>query len=112
MEGIIRGSVRGELASYRMKGDCDLYSAPRFKADVLKRIDDGVRRIQIDMSEVDYLDSSGVGAIICILKAAKRSGGEVRFRGLAGNPRQVLARTNILGMMDEGAGPIEAAAAV
>jgi anti-sigma B factor antagonist len=96
--------------AFYLRGDCDLYSAPYFKAEVLNRMEAGARRIHIDMTEVDYLDSSGVGAIICILQAAKRSGGEVMFRGLRGSPRKVLERTCILGLMNESPSPIEAAA--
>jgi anti-anti-sigma factor len=107
MEDAVRDFSPEKSASYIVRGDCDLYSAPVFKEAVLKKIDAGIRHIRIDMTAVDYLDSSGVGAIICIIKAAKRSGGDVRFHGLAGSPRKVLARTNILGLINEGTGPIE-----
>ncbi len=100
MEVKIR-DVQDDGAIVSLRGDCDLYSAPGFKASVLKRIDMGIRRILIDMSGIEYLDSSGVGAIICILQAAKRVGGDIRFRGLAGHPRRVLERTNMLPFMRE-----------
>jgi len=101
MEGKIRDPVQDDCAVVRLQGDCDLYSAPKFKASMLKRIDEGVRRILIDMSEIRYLDSTGVGAIISILQAVKRVGGEIRFQGLNGAPRRLLERTSILPIMKE-----------
>jgi anti-anti-sigma factor len=101
MEVLIRNPEAGSFAEVHLRGDCDLYSAPGFKASILKRMDEGLRRILIDMSLIDYLDSSGVGAIVCILQAAKRVGGDIRFRGLVGSPRRVLERTNILPIMKE-----------
>jgi anti-sigma B factor antagonist len=110
MEKTMRDRPPQDQDAFIIRGDCDLYSAPDFKAAVLGRIESGARCIHIDMTEVNYLDSSGVGAIICILQEAKRRGGEVRFRGLQGSPRKVLERTCILGLMNERTGPIEATA--
>ena len=101
MDGLRRNSGNEGNAEVFLKGDCDLYNAPRFKTAMLEWIGDGDRRILIDMSGLRYIDSSGVGAIICILQAVKRVGGEVRFRGLGGSPRRVLERTNILPLMKE-----------
>ncbi len=102
----------GSRIVVRMAGDCDLYNAPRFKAAVLGKMESGVRRLVFEMSELRYLDSTGVGAIIGILQAAKRLGGELSFVGLGGGPRRVLAMTSILPLMRMGApGPGEAVTA-
>jgi len=84
-----------------ISGDCDLYSAPSFAAAVQARIADGAKRLRLDLTAVEYLDSTGVGAIIRILQAAKRTGAELRFRGVGGTPRKVLKMSNILSLMRE-----------
>jgi anti-sigma B factor antagonist len=89
------------IAVVRFRGDCDLYSAPRLKAEVLDKVAQGVERVIVDASMIDYLDSSGVGAIISILQAAKRSASDIRFLGLRTGPRRVLERTGILALMKE-----------
>jgi anti-sigma B factor antagonist len=101
MEETVRDPMREGSALVYFRGNCDLYSAPKFKASILKRIESGVGRILIDMSGIDYLDSTGVGAIISVLQAARRTGGEVRFQGLKGSPRRLLERTSILPLMKE-----------
>jgi anti-sigma B factor antagonist len=101
MEMIIREPLEKSSVVVHLVGDCDLYSAPRLKVELLKKIEAGVRRILIDMADLRYLDSSGVGVIICLLQAAKRVGSEIHFKDLTGGPRRVLERTNLLPIISE-----------
>jgi anti-sigma B factor antagonist len=48
--------------------------APRFKAQLLHYIGTGNREIVLDMSAVTFIDSSGLGALVSILKAMGREG--------------------------------------
>jgi anti-sigma B factor antagonist len=84
-----------------IKGDCDLYSAPDFAKAMLAHVASGATRLRLDLSGVAYLDSTGVGAIIRILQAAKKTGCELRFMGVDGTPRKVLKMSNILTLMRE-----------
>jgi anti-sigma B factor antagonist len=68
---------------------------------MLSHIAEGSSRIRFDLSGVDYLDSTGVGAIIRILQEAKKRGCELRFSGIEGSPRKVLKMSNILALMRE-----------
>ena len=47
----------------------DAPSAPEFKSAMLNWIDTGYTRILLDLSEVDFIDSSGLGSIVSTLKA-------------------------------------------
>jgi anti-sigma B factor antagonist len=84
-----------------MAGECDLYSAPLFAASVIAMIQKGERSLEIDMSEVRYLDSTGVGSIVRILQAMRERKGQVRFRGIGGMPRRVLKMSNVINLMVE-----------
>ena len=83
MEMIVRGPDEKESLVVHLRGDCDLYSAPRLKVLMLKKIEAGVKRILFDMADLRYLDSSGVGAIICLLQAAKKAGSAESRRAAA-----------------------------
>ncbi len=82
-------------------GDFDLYGAPSFARAALDGIKGGWRRVALDFSRVNYLDSTGVGTIIRMLQALKAAGGELRCRGLHGSPRKVLEMSNILALLRE-----------
>lgn len=46
----------------------DAARAPAFKAAMAERIDGGHVRLILDLSKVDFVDSSGLGAIVSCLK--------------------------------------------
>jgi len=85
----------------RVSGDCDLYSSQEFFDEIAGKLKEGCGKMVVDLSEVTYLDSSGVGAIVRIIKAAKEKQIILGFRGIAGTPREVLEMTNILSLIVE-----------
>jgi anti-sigma B factor antagonist len=101
MEWFVSPPDSGGFENVSLKGDCDLYAAPVFAAAMKERITGGAKRLRLDLSDVAYLDSTGVGALIRILQAARCTGTELRFRGVKGSPRKVLRMSNILPLMRE-----------
>lgn len=101
MDWNIKTDEPGLRVEIRLAGDCDLYSAPAFAKWALDGIEKGWRDIIVDFSELRYLDSTGVGALIRVLQALKRKGGSMISRGLKGPPRKVLEMSNILGLLGE-----------
>jgi anti-sigma B factor antagonist len=101
MEWLITQPDSEGFENVTIVGDCDLYAAPPFARAMRDRIVGGSRRIRFDLSRVGYLDSTGVGALIRILQEARRSGTELRFRGISGTPRKVLRMSNILPLLLE-----------
>ena len=85
----------------KVAGDCDMYSAQEFFSGVTEKMSEGVTCVFLDFSEVLYLDSSGVGAIIKIIKYSKEKKIDLKFRGISGTPRKVLRMSNILTLINE-----------
>ena len=59
----------------------DLQVAGEFRAALLQAIDDGHRRLVVDMRDVDFVDSSGLGALVSALKSIKalKGDGDIRL---------------------------------
>ena len=55
---------------------------------VENEVDAGHRNIVLDMQDVDYVDSSGLGAIVTSLTCARNRGGTLRLSNL---PRRIQA---------------------
>ena len=85
----------------KISGDCDMYSAQEFFSGVMEKMSHGYVDIFLDLSGVIYLDSSGVGAIIKIIRQAREKKINLKFRGIAGTPRKVLRMSNILNLITE-----------
>ena len=61
----VRGTERREAAVVvRLGGELDLYNADEVRKALTEAIDDGAERIVVDMSEVDFVDSTALGVLI------------------------------------------------
>lgn len=94
-------SPSGRKALIRVEGELDLYGAPAFAKAVLAGVEGGWSRLCLDLSALEYLDSTGVGAIIRVLQALRKKGGSLVSRGIQGSPRKVLELSNIIVLLGE-----------
>ena len=68
----------------------DSASSEELKTCVATLIAEGRRRVVIDMSNVDFIDSSGLGVLVASLRTAQRDGGVLKVAALNGNLRQLF----------------------
>ena len=101
MDIIYSENPGGKNLLVKISGDCDMYSAQEFFNGVTEKICLGYLNLCLDFSGVIYLDSSGVGAIIKIVRLSKEKRINLKFRGITGTPRKVLRMSNILGLIVE-----------
>jgi anti-sigma B factor antagonist len=55
-----------------LKGALDLYSANQFKELIMKMIESKIERFIVNFSEVDSINSSGVGALVFVSSTLKK----------------------------------------
>ena len=90
--GIFREAVDGRrvrdrgAVAVRLRGELDHSEARRLRDELDAMIDDsGAKRLLLDLSGLEFMDSSGIGFIIGRYKRMKRRGGSVEVVG--SNPR-------------------------
>ena len=71
------------------KGEVDLESSPAARELLLKCFDTATKVI-VDLSEVTYIDSSGVASLVEALQAAKKSGSQFALAASSEPTRRVL----------------------
>ena len=112
----IRVSVSAEDASgclvLRVRGDLDYLTAPDVLAWAGRVIRDsgGSPRVVLDLGEVAFFDSSGLGAVVELWKDALAAGGELGVARPARTCLLMLRRTGLAGrieMTDSVAGTAE-----
>lgn len=64
-------------AVLNVAGEIDIYTAPRFKNAIAEVINQGYTNILIDMSRVDFMDSSGFGTLLSATKPLRPVGGSI-----------------------------------
>ena len=57
----------------------DAFSAPKLRAEFDRMLDSGVLRFVLDLTDVPFLDSAGMAALVSLLKRARQNGGDVRL---------------------------------
>lgn len=77
------------------EGKFNLVAAPPIKARIDELVAAGKARVVVDLHAVDFIDSSGLGALIGGLKAARQHGGDLRIAVAGEQVRAVLKLTNL-----------------
>lgn len=94
--------VNGDIAEMTLKGELDAHSSPMLDPLFIDLVTAGARSLVIDMSQVDFVDSSGLRTLI---RARQQFGGDRPIAIRA--PQPTTARLlEITGLTDQF--PIEA----
>jgi anti-anti-sigma factor len=73
-----------------LKGRLDATSSPGFEEKLLKQIDAGEKRVNIDMTQLDYNSSVGLRVLMLAAKRLKPIGGKMALCGLQPTVKQVF----------------------
>jgi anti-sigma B factor antagonist len=76
-------------------GDVDLHTAPSLRDRIRGLIDDGVRALVIDMAGVEFLDSTGLGALLGSRKQMYDVDGTMTLAGLSEHVLKVFQITGL-----------------
>ncbi len=65
---------KGNVVEIKVKGDIEMMTIKEFKEKLLDIGENNDVDITLDLSEVDYIDSSGVGVLISLNKIQRKKG--------------------------------------
>jgi anti-sigma B factor antagonist len=67
----------------------------RFRERLQKLIDSGHRNIVLNMEQVDYIDSTGLGALVMAYTSMQRAGGKIKLLNLTRRSIELLVMTKL-----------------
>lgn len=76
-------------------GEVDLANASELRERLFELVSDGHRRIVVDFTGTDFLDSTGLGALVAGLKRLRAHEGEMRLVCTTARVRKVFEITHI-----------------
>jgi anti-sigma B factor antagonist len=98
----IASEQHGEESLVKLDGSITIDSSPELRRVLLQmlKVPDS-RRLTLDFSEVDYIDTSGLAVLIEALRSATQLGKRLQLGGLRERPRYLLESTGLLRLFDE-----------
>jgi anti-sigma B factor antagonist len=86
----------GVRATLTLRGDLDMTTSPRLVATGVRLARAGIRIVELDLSDVELVDSSGLGAIIDLNRRMQDAGGALHTIGLSSAARRILELTGVI----------------
>lgn len=80
-------------------GEVDLAVVEDLKTAVRSCLADSTA-VEVDLSELEFIDSSGLGALVQLLKEATRDGGSLALTGVRPSTHRLLEVTGLASVFD------------
>lgn len=90
---------RGEVTVVTLGGELDLGSAPRLRDVALRALLGGTRSLVLDLRELEFLDSTGLGTVVAILKRCRSLDAELQLVISRDRIRSPFAVTGVDGLI-------------
>jgi len=96
-----------------IKGDIDLYNSPEIRKVILEELKEKrTTRLVVNLTNVRYIDSSGVASLVEGLKVSKTMGSRFMLFGLSPAAREVLELSRLIRVFEVFGSEAEALQAV
>ncbi len=87
----------GKITIFDLSGDIDLANSPVVRDSILREIRESqTPRVVVNLSQVGYIDSSGVASLVEGLKASRDLGSRFILFGLSTSAREVLQLSRLM----------------
>lgn len=102
-------SIDSRASRIDLEGEVDVYTAPQLKQQIISLLDSGVRHMTVDLSRVEYLDSTALGVLIGGLKRLRERDGTLDLICPNSRIRRIFEITGLDKIFDIYSTPEEAA---
>jgi anti-sigma B factor antagonist len=62
-----------------VSGEIDVYTAPKLREQIVQLVDEGRYHLVVDMEQVEFLDSTGLGVLVGGLKRVRAHDGSLQL---------------------------------
>ncbi|PLT27953.1 anti-sigma factor antagonist [Peribacillus deserti] len=87
-------------ATVKVKGEIDAYTAPKLRETLFPLSEQQNVHMVVDLSEVSYMDSTGLGVFVGLFKSVRSHDGEFRLVGLSERLRRLFDITGLADIID------------
>jgi len=96
----IQKRLEGDVAVLCLQGRLDLTSASSLKEASKEVLAGEAKKMILNMDRVDFINSSGLGALVSILKEVRNSQGNMRLTNLAPYVKEIFDITQLTNIFE------------
>ncbi|NGP46245.1 STAS domain-containing protein [Bacillaceae bacterium SIJ1] len=93
-------SVDQNTQNVCLSGEVDAYTAPNLREALLPLTEQENNTIVVDLTDVSYMDSTGLGVFIGALKSAKKSNSHMKLVGMNQRVKRLFTITGLDEVLD------------
>jgi anti-sigma B factor antagonist len=91
----IRSHEKHGVLVLSLKGRLDFTTSNTLKEEILKHITEGRNRILLNLNQIDFVNSSGLGTLVSILKEIRLAKGRMALTNLATYVQEIFEITQL-----------------
>lgn len=84
---------KGDLLIIKITGEIDIVNASELRSEIEEA--ESAHNVCVDCSKLDYIDSTGIGVMISVLKQVPQNGGVVKLCALKPHIKKIFTLTNL-----------------
>ena len=90
-----------KVTIFDISGDIDFANSPRVRQSVLREVQQSrTPRVVVNLSKVDYIDSSGVASLVEGLRASRDLGSRFILFGLSTSAHEILRLSRLMSVFE------------
>lgn len=94
-ELVMKEEYMAEKAKVIISGEVDIYTAQQFKEKLYSIVDNSSKDLIIDCSDLNYIDSTGLGIFVGALKKTKLAGRSIHLENIRDNIKKLFIITGL-----------------
>lgn len=94
----INKETAGDLLTVHIVGDLNIKTSPQLEEELTKSID-GVKKLVLDFTEVEYISSAGLRVLLAMEKAMRRQGGSMTLLHVNSAVKEIIRLSGFLQVM-------------
>ena len=83
-----------------LEGQVDMHTSPELRVKLRENLEKKMTPLVVDLTKVQFIDSSGLATLIEALQAVGKYGGRLRLCGLAPAVKNLFKLSNLISIFD------------
>ncbi|KZZ85213.1 MULTISPECIES: anti-sigma factor antagonist [Bacillaceae] len=89
-----------QMTKVTVSGEIDAYTAPKLREELLPLAEQTKPQLVISLRDVSYMDSTGLGVFVGLLKTVRKNEGELRLVELSDRLERLFTITGLNDIID------------